>query len=105
MNMMFYQATAFDQPIHTWNVAGVTLMQDILDRTSISITNYDNLLLSWSQQNVQTGVRFGSIGVKHSNTQNVNSAFDKLTNIKGWIINESTLPVDPVVSPTPLETP
>jgi surface protein len=89
MSYMFYQATSFNQPIHTWNVAGVTQMENILARTiSFSITNYDNLLLSWSQQNVQTGVNFGSIGINHSNTPNTNSAYDTLTKVKGWIINE-----------------
>jgi surface protein len=88
MSFMFYQSTAFNQPIDTWNVAQVTNMENILASTSFSVPNYDNLLLSWSQQNVQTGVKFGSIGVNHSNTSTINGAYDTLTKVKGWIINE-----------------
>lgn len=105
MSFMFYKSTAFDQPIDTWNITSVTNMENIVSSTSFSVTNYDNLLISWSQQAVQTGVNFGSIGVKHSNTSTVNSAYHTLTVTKGWLINEPALLVEPVVQPMPLGNP
>jgi len=59
MGYMFENATSFNQPIGNWNVSKVTDMQYMFnDVTSFSSENYDNLLMNWSQLNLQNSVYF-----------------------------------------------
>ena len=48
MDSMFYYATAFNQPIGSWNVSNVTNMNQMFTGAQLSISNYDTLLIGWS---------------------------------------------------------
>ena len=60
MNSMFSQASLFDQDLSTWDISNVTGMMSMFDDTSLSTTNYDNILISWSQLPVQQNVWLGA---------------------------------------------
>ncbi len=58
MNNMFLAATSFNQDLGNWNVSGVTSFGRFIDSSAISKTNYDNLLVGWSTQNLKPNLTF-----------------------------------------------
>ena len=48
MSNMFYNATSFNQPLNLWNISRVNNMSYMFAGISLSISNYDKLLLGWS---------------------------------------------------------
>ncbi|GAA0716142.1 hypothetical protein GCM10009430_11530 [Aquimarina litoralis] len=60
MRSMFEDATVFDQFLGDWNVSNVSNMQDMLDNTALSRENYDNTLISWSEQSLNSGINLGA---------------------------------------------
>ncbi|MEP0262670.1 BspA family leucine-rich repeat surface protein [Dokdonia sp.] len=59
MGWMFKDATLFNQNLEAWDVSAVNRATEMLEGTSLSSTNYDNLLIGWSQLNLQNMVSFG----------------------------------------------
>ena len=55
---MFSGATSFDQDLGRWNVEAVLGMRDMFDGATLSLTNYDSLLVGWNRQNLRRGVAF-----------------------------------------------
>ncbi len=66
MSSMFFGALAFDQPLGSWNVSLVVSMDDMLNDTSISPQNYDDLLTGWRGLALQSNVTFGVGDAKYS---------------------------------------
>ena len=60
MALMFNLAYSFNQDISDWNVSNVTNMEGMFWQSGLSTDNYDLLLNSWSQQDVQSDVEFGA---------------------------------------------
>ncbi|WP_299604112.1 BspA family leucine-rich repeat surface protein [uncultured Aquimarina sp.] len=60
MRSMFEDATIFDQFLGDWNVSNVSNMQEMLDNTALSRENYDNTLISWSEQSLTPGINLGA---------------------------------------------
>jgi len=58
MRYMFDGASSFNQPLDMWNVSSVTDMTLMLSGVTLSVLNYDNLLLGWSQLSLQSSVNF-----------------------------------------------
>jgi len=59
MQEMFRYAEKFNQDIGDWDVSKVNNMRSMFDKAhSISISNYDNMLMSWSYLNLQFNVEF-----------------------------------------------
>ena len=62
MNGMFNGATNFKQDLSLWNIENVTSLQVIFGGVDLnnqgSTNNYDNLLISWSNQNIHSNLRF-----------------------------------------------
>ena len=57
MNSMFWGATAFDQPLGAWNTTGVASMAGMFrGASSLSVTSYDDLLIGWSQRSQKRDV-------------------------------------------------
>ena len=85
MSEMFNGATNFDQNLGSWNVASVTNMTDMFANTALSIQNYDNLLIGWALQLLQTGVNFNA-GTSEFCFGTV--AKQTIESVYGWVITD-----------------
>ena len=62
-SFIFSGATAFNQDISTWDISGVTdpeNLSNIFTGTHLSISNYDNLLLTWYSSDPLNNVEFNA---------------------------------------------
>jgi hypothetical protein len=60
MTFMFRDAAAFDQPIGNWDVSNIQSAVLLLTGSAFSDANYDDLLIGWSQLDLQSGVSFAT---------------------------------------------
>ncbi|MCI5057231.1 MAG: BspA family leucine-rich repeat surface protein, partial [Flavobacteriales bacterium] len=67
-------ATSFDQDLSSWDVSSVTAMTAAFDNTAMSITNYDNTLISWESQSVQNNVTLGVAGLNYCSSETQRAA-------------------------------
>ena len=66
---MFYGNDSFNQDISSWDVSSVTDMQGMFySQYTFSTNNYDALLISWSQQNVQSNVELQADNISFCNS-------------------------------------
>jgi surface protein len=86
MRQMFSNAILFNQPLNNWDVSKVTDMTYMFDNSDLSTDNYDNVLKSWSQQDVQSGVSLGALGVNYCNGADARQI---LIDTYGWIITDA----------------
>lgn len=93
MSFMFSEAISFNQPLGSWNVAQVTNMASMFQGDRLSIANYDNLILGWSQLTLQNGVTFDAGSSAYNST--ATTAYAVLTNTFGWIITDGGLAIAP----------
>jgi len=56
---MFNGALSFNQKLDKWDITTVKNMSNMLFNTALSMSNYDALLLGWSQQKVKPNVSLG----------------------------------------------
>ena len=63
MSYMFYSAKSFNRDLSSWNVSSVSHMYGMLSESGLSVTNYDNTLIGWAAQSLQSGVLFGAEGL------------------------------------------
>jgi surface protein len=92
---LFSGARSFNQPLDMWNVSNATTMYQMLDRSGLSKTNYDNLLIAWNDLNLQPNVELGARDLKYCAGKN---ARDNMINSDGWNITndiESCAPEPP----------
>ncbi len=62
MRAMFAVAHSFNQDLSNWRISNVNTMEQMFDGAiRLSTINYEKILVSFSQQNVQHGVEFGSV--------------------------------------------
>ena len=58
VDAMFKYASAFDQDLSTWNVSNVNSMIHMFFGVTLSVSNYDSLLIGWDAQILQPNVDF-----------------------------------------------
>ena len=85
MEYMFYKASSFDQPLHNWDVRKVKNMKDLLNKSGLSVSNYDKILIGWSGQDVEPNVELGAYGINYCNAS---AARQSLIDDKQWKIND-----------------
>lgn len=85
MQLMFYSADSFNQDVSTWDVSNVTDMTSMFDNSGVSTDNYDNILIGWSSQTLQSNVPFGADGLNYCWGAN---ARQSLIDTYGWIITD-----------------
>lgn len=61
---MFPKAISFDQNLASWDISNVTDMVNLFDSVSLSLKNYDAILISWSAKAVNQNVTFNA-GISH----------------------------------------
>ena len=58
MDAMFSNATAFDQDLGAWNISDVENITDMFKGISLSLENYDSILIGWSALTLQPNLTF-----------------------------------------------
>ncbi len=84
---MFYSATSFDQDLGEWNVSDVSNMGNMLRDTALSTPNYDSLLMSWSELDLQHGVDFHAGDTQYSSGEPAD-ARQYIIDEFGWSITD-----------------
>ncbi|MCF8294850.1 MAG: BspA family leucine-rich repeat surface protein, partial [Bacteroidales bacterium] len=86
MASMFYGAISFNQNIGDWDVSAATSMSNMFNGVTLSIPNYDSLLINWAAKNVKSNVTFHGGNSKYSSA--AVDARDILDINKGWTITD-----------------
>jgi surface protein len=63
MDSMFRNTLGFDQNLSGWSISNVVSMNTMFGGSSLSTTNYNNLLIGWSGISRQPNVNFGVQGL------------------------------------------
>ena len=85
MQSMFAYALTFNQNLENWNFENVTNMTSMFFDSALSTSNYDKLLISWSEQNVNDNLDT----VVNSNYCNGQDAREILINQNNWQIEDN----------------
>jgi hypothetical protein len=85
MFAMFDTAIAFDQDIGAWDIINVEDMRLMFDSVTLSTSNYDNILSSWSTKSLQSDVEFDAGGSKYNSSS---SERQSIIDSFNWTIND-----------------
>jgi len=88
MQAMFENAAAFNQYLGDWDVSNVNDMSDMLDNTALIRENYDNTLITWSEQTLTAGITFGAQGLLYCDALEERQS---IIDTYGWSIDGDVL--------------
>ncbi len=89
MEFMFNNAAAFNQDIGGLDISSVTNMTSMLDNSGLSKSNYDDTLIGWAAQSVQSNVPLGAAGLTYCRGQNARNTLTNAPN--SWTITGDAL--------------
>ena len=87
MYAMFEGATAYNGDIGRWNIEAVTDMRNMFSGVTLSLANYDSLLVGWNRQNLQTGIFFDG-GDSQYSSDVAHTARGNMISSDGWTITD-----------------
>jgi hypothetical protein len=94
MREMFTGAEAFDQNIGAWDVSMVADMENMFSGATLSIANYDALIIGWDAQILQSGISFNGGNSRYCDGATARN--NMITN-DGWVITDAGQEnIDPV---------
>ena len=80
-NSTFNNASAFNQNLGAWDVSSGTGFSDMLDLSGLSTSNYDSILVGWSNLILDDGKSFGVEGLTYCSGS---TARQKIIDDFGW---------------------
>jgi surface protein len=87
LESMFEGASSFNQPLGAWNVSSVVDMESMFFGVTLSTSNYDDMLMSWSELPLQSGVVFDAGNSQYSDGAAA-TARQLLIDTFGWTITD-----------------
>jgi surface protein len=93
MISMFEFAENFDQDLSAWDITSANDMRWMFAETGLSQANYDNTLIGWAAQNVQSNVSLGADGLTYCAGE---TARNTLINTYGWNITGDSKDCPPI---------
>jgi surface protein len=101
MSDMFFNASSFNQPLGNWNVTSVSNMNSMFSGVMLSTNNYDEMLVSWSQLPLQSGVVFDAGNSQYS-AGTAKTARQQIIDTFGWTITDGGLDANDRIAGFPL---
>ncbi|MFK7833782.1 MAG: BspA family leucine-rich repeat surface protein, partial [Winogradskyella sp.] len=95
MIVMFFNATSFDQNIGGWDVTNVTNATSMFSGVTLSVANYEALLIGWNNQNLQPNVTFSGGNSRYC-SQEAQYARANMISTDNWTITDGGLSVSPI---------
>lgn len=95
MSSMLLDCVSWNQSLASWSIASLTQAANMLDNTAMSVRNYSDTLIAWSQAVAkQSNVALGAEGLMYDDAGLL--ARQVLTDTFGWIIGGDSLapPID-----------
>ncbi len=86
MGYMF-ENSVFNQDISKWDISNVNDMSNIFTNSNLSTQNYDALLDSWSQLDLEENVTLGASNIHFSS--DANASRQSIIDNFGWMINDA----------------
>ena len=91
---MFQGADSFDQNLGNWNVSNITSANGMFNGITLSVANYEALLIGWNSQNLQPNVTFSG-GFSTYCSQEAQDARANMITTDGWTITDGGLSASP----------
>jgi surface protein len=88
MTYMFFKASSFNQDLSSWNVEQVTEMRSMLTGVTLSVQNYNALLIGWEKQNLQDNVVFSAESCNYSENSLASAARSSIIANHNWSISD-----------------
>ena len=85
MGSMFKGALSFNQDIGDWDISKASYMASMFDEVQLSVSDYDNMLISWNNLTLKDNVTFDAGYTRYCNGSSAKSSIE-LTNF--WTITD-----------------